>query len=259
MSSKGYQGQDPKDMGVFAERPRTIGGSSIFRDPNYDHDGNPIVSEEKKDWGDLVTCDEEEEYSEKDERELRTNKWDKIESPWQNWTTPREYHEVINGYPYLPAEEGGELKPTKGLKRHDALTYYSDEDNENDDNFCKITRLRTECQNTVASTEPQEEAALNIADIEFEKMCVEISMRWLRVESIKKSDRRVSFSSDVSVIEVPRLHDNKEDREQLWWTVVNRQQASIAKCRETFWKRDSLYRWTIVEDMWNRQTLLNQL
>jgi len=89
-------------------------------------------------------------------------------------------------------------------------------------------------------------------------MCVEISMRWLRVESIKKSDRRVSFSSEISVIEVPHLHNNKEDREQLWWPVANKQQASIAKCRETFWKRDSLYRWTIVEDMWNREQALKK-
>ena len=28
---------------TLAPRPMTIGGSSIFRDPNYDHDGNPIV------------------------------------------------------------------------------------------------------------------------------------------------------------------------------------------------------------------------
>ena len=70
---------------------------------------------------------------------------------------------------------------------------------------------------------------------------------------LRCDDRRVSFSSEISVIEVPRLHNNKEEREQLWWPVANRQQASIAKCRETFWKRDSLYRWTIVEDMCNRE------
>ena len=29
---------------LFASRPMTIGGSSIFRDPNYDHDGNPITA-----------------------------------------------------------------------------------------------------------------------------------------------------------------------------------------------------------------------
>jgi hypothetical protein len=28
---------------LFGPRPMTIGGSSIFRDPNYDYDGNPIV------------------------------------------------------------------------------------------------------------------------------------------------------------------------------------------------------------------------
>ena len=29
---------------LFASRPMTIGGSSIFRDPNYDHDINPITA-----------------------------------------------------------------------------------------------------------------------------------------------------------------------------------------------------------------------
>ena len=29
---------------TLVPRPMTIGGSSIFRDPNYDHDGNPIIA-----------------------------------------------------------------------------------------------------------------------------------------------------------------------------------------------------------------------
>ena len=29
---------------TLGPRPMTIGGSSIFRDPNYDHDGNPIIA-----------------------------------------------------------------------------------------------------------------------------------------------------------------------------------------------------------------------
>ena len=49
---------------VFATRPRTIGGSSIFRDPNYDCDGNPIAPEEKG-WGDLA-MDEDEKDSDED-------------------------------------------------------------------------------------------------------------------------------------------------------------------------------------------------
>ena len=87
-------------------------------------------------------------------------------------------------------------------------------------------------------------------------MMAKLLLRLVREKKKSDRDRRVSFSSDISVIEVPRLHYNKEDREQLWWPVANKQQASIAKCRETFWK-DSLCRWTIVEDMWN-QSLLNQ-
>lgn len=98
----------------FASRPMTIGGSSIFRDPNYDCDGNPI--------------DSEEDYDEKDARELRTNKWDKIEFDWQIWTTPREYHKIIEGYPYLPPVE--DLKPPKGLKRHVAEVWYDEEEEE---------------------------------------------------------------------------------------------------------------------------------
>jgi len=33
---------------LFGPRPMTIGGSSIFRDPNYDCHGNPIDSEEEE-------------------------------------------------------------------------------------------------------------------------------------------------------------------------------------------------------------------
>ena len=104
---------------LFGPRPMTIGGSSIFRDPNYDCDGNPI--------------DPEEDYNEKDARELSTNKWDKIESDWQNHTTPREYHEVIEGDPYLPPVE--DLKPPKGLKRQVAQVLH-DEEEEQNDNWC---------------------------------------------------------------------------------------------------------------------------
>ena len=100
---------------LFGPRPMTIGGSSIFRDPNYDCDGNPI--------------DPEEDYNEKDARELRTNKWDKIEFDWQIWTTPREYHEVIEGYPYLPQVD--DLKPPKGLKRHVAEVWLDEEEEKN--------------------------------------------------------------------------------------------------------------------------------
>ena len=102
---------------LFGPRPMTIGGSSIFRDPNYDCDGNPI--------------DHEEDYNEKDARELRTNKWDKIEFDWQNHTTPREYHEVIEEDSYLPPVE--DLKPPKGLKRHVAQVLCDEEDDENTD------------------------------------------------------------------------------------------------------------------------------
>ena len=34
---------------LFAPRPMTIGGSSIFRDPNYDCDGNPIDNRDLRD------------------------------------------------------------------------------------------------------------------------------------------------------------------------------------------------------------------
>ena len=100
---------------LFGPRPMTIGGSSIFRDPNYDCDGNPI--------------DPEEDYNEKDARELRTNKWDKIEFEWQTHTTPREYHEVIEGDSYLPPAE--DLKPPKGLKRDVAQVLFDEEEEKN--------------------------------------------------------------------------------------------------------------------------------
>ena len=121
---------------LFGTRPMTIGGSSIFRDPNYDCDGNPIESEE--------------DYNGWDARELRTNKWDKIEFDWQTHTTPREYYEVIEGYPYLPEgyveeEKNVEskwndyeelLKPPKGLKRQVAQVLHDEEEEEQNDNLC---------------------------------------------------------------------------------------------------------------------------
>lgn len=63
------------------------------------------------------TDDEEDEpwYDEQDERELRTNKWDTIDSEWKKDTTPREYHEVINGYPYIPPSEQPEEEEEESI------------------------------------------------------------------------------------------------------------------------------------------------
>ena len=82
-------------------------------------------------------------------------------------------------------------------------------------------------------------------------MCKEIGMRVTKQPPLKKSNRRVSFAAEPTVIKVAKIHENREDREQLWWPAANRQIASIEKCQETFWKRDSLYRWTIEKDVWN--------
>ena len=43
--------------------------------------------------------------AQQDERELRTNQWDSIRFNWQNWTTPRQYFEIIEGYPYDGPED----------------------------------------------------------------------------------------------------------------------------------------------------------
>ena len=122
---------------------------------------------------------------------------------------------------------------------------------------------RRRLPNTTTQSETQKAAtvpatALTIADIEFEKMCKEIGMRVTKQPPLKKSNRRVSFAAEPTVIKVAKLHENREEREQLWWPAANRQLASLEKCRETFWKRDSLYRWTIEKDVWNlyAQTVL---
>ena len=107
------------------------------------------------------------------------------------------------------------------------------------------------CPTRTAPTAPTAATALTIADIEFEKMCKEIGMRVTKHPPLKKSNRRVSFAAEPTVIKVVKLHENREDREQLWWPAANRRIASIEKCQETFWKRDSLYRWTIEKDVWN--------
>ena len=77
---------------LFGPRPMTIGGSSIFRDPNYDCDGNPI--------------DREEDFNEKDARELT-------------------------------ATQVEDLKPPKGLKRNVAQVL-CDEEDENNDSWCTL-------------------------------------------------------------------------------------------------------------------------
>lgn len=76
------------------------------------------------------TDDEEDEpwYDEQDERELRTNKWDTIDSEWKKDTTPREYHEVINGYPYIPPSEQPEKEEEESIaarvvRRHRLLEW----------------------------------------------------------------------------------------------------------------------------------------
>ena len=105
---------------------------------------------------------------------------------------------------------------------------------------------------TTPPSETQEAAAvLTIADVEFEKMCVENGQRRDNQPPIKKSDRRVSFAAEPTVIKVAKLHENREDREQLWWSAANQQRARIEKRSDTFWARTSDYRWVIDEDVWN--------
>ncbi len=105
---------------------------------------------------------------------------------------------------------------------------------------------------TTPPSETQEAAAvLTIADVEFEKMCVENGQRRDNHPPIKKSDRRVSFATEPTVIKVAKLHENREDREQLWWPAANQQRARIEKRSDTFWARTSDYRWVIDEDVWN--------
>mgnify|MGYP004116147195 FL=1 len=70
-----------------------------------------------------------ESEEQQEDRELRTNQWDSIRFNWQNWTTPRQYFEIIESYPYdgpedmeISDSEEDDLPPLSSLAPPPGLT-----------------------------------------------------------------------------------------------------------------------------------------
>ena len=53
------------------------------------------------------------EMLDNEKKELRLNKWTNIDSHFKTVSTPREYFEVINGYPYVEGEESDDERETQ--------------------------------------------------------------------------------------------------------------------------------------------------
>ena len=68
--------------------------------------GYGLANRPNSDSEDSDSDSDDDDYDEQQEqRELRTNQWDSIRFNWQNWTTPRQYFEIIEGYPYDGPED----------------------------------------------------------------------------------------------------------------------------------------------------------
>jgi len=80
------------------QSPIEFQGYGLANRPNSD-------SEDSDSDSDDDSMPELESEESQEQRELRTNQWDSIRLNWQNWTTPRQYFEIIEGYPYDGPED----------------------------------------------------------------------------------------------------------------------------------------------------------
>jgi len=83
------------------QSPFTFYGFGLANRPNSDSEDSESDSENDSD----DSMPELEGEEQQDERELRTNQWDSIRFNWQNWCTPRQYFEIIEGYAYDGVED----------------------------------------------------------------------------------------------------------------------------------------------------------
>ena len=72
-------------------------GNGLVNRPDSDEESS---DDEDNDWPGWRP-----DNNNQDARELRTNQWENIQYDWQNMTTPREYYEIIEGYPYSGEED----------------------------------------------------------------------------------------------------------------------------------------------------------
>ena len=101
------------------QSPFRFYGFGLANRPNSDSEDSESDSENDSD----DSMPELEGEEQQDERELRTNQWDSIRFNWQNWCTPRQYFEIIEGYAYDGVEDmeisdsEESLAPPPGLTR----------------------------------------------------------------------------------------------------------------------------------------------
>ena len=72
-------------------------GSGLVNRPDSDEESS---DDEGNDWPGWTP-----DNNNQDARELRSNQWENIQFPWQHHTTPRQYYEIIEGYPYSGEED----------------------------------------------------------------------------------------------------------------------------------------------------------
>ena len=99
-SEASYNSDDTEET-IIVESENRDGRQSPIEFQGYGLANRPNSDSEDSD-----SDSDDEDYDEQQEqRELRTNQWDSIRLNWQNWTTPRQYFEIIEGYPYDGPED----------------------------------------------------------------------------------------------------------------------------------------------------------
>ena len=85
------------DETIEAGETQQYMGSGLVNRPDSDEESS---DDEDNDWPGW-----RQDNNNQDARELRSNQWEHIQFPWQHHTTPRQYYEIIEGYPYSGEED----------------------------------------------------------------------------------------------------------------------------------------------------------
>ena len=85
------------DETIEAGETQQYMGSGLVNRPDSDEESS---DDEGNDWPGW-----RQDNNNQDARELRSNQWENIQFPWQHHTTPRQYYEIIEGYPYSGEED----------------------------------------------------------------------------------------------------------------------------------------------------------
>ena len=85
------------DETIEAGETQQYMGSGLVNRPDSDEESS---DDEGNDWPGW-----RQDNNNQDARELRSNQWENIQFHWQHHTTPRQYYEIIEGYPYSGEED----------------------------------------------------------------------------------------------------------------------------------------------------------